>query len=204
MEDALNPQESVVYVSTMHKAKGKQFDHVFVLLDKYELRNNEDARLLYVATTRAKSSLIVHDNSDIYQNISADIEFKREKDTNQYNAPETLELILSHKDVQLSGFKFPRTARKIEVLKTTDELVYGEVQFESGLARGLNAVTGENVLLFSRDFLKKLETYETKGYQIIGARVEYIVYWYNEELEQEYKVVLPRLVLQNGNHLLSK
>lgn len=197
MEDALTPQESVVYISTMHKAKGKQFDHVFLLLDRFDIKTDADARILYVATTRAKNSLIIHDNRGIYQSVSDDIDVIRENDTNTYNIPETLELILSHKDVQLSGYKYPRTARKVDTLKTSDELIYGEVSFESGMARGLNAKSGENILLFSREFLKKLELYESKGYKITSAAVEYIVYWYNEELQEEYKIVLPRIVLLN-------
>ena len=196
MEDALKPQESIIYVSTMHKAKGKQFDHVFVLLDNYELRTDADARLLYVATTRSKSSLIIHDNREIHKSISGDVELIREQDINQYSAPENIELILTHKDVQLSGFKYAKTARRIDELKTGDTLIYGEVYFDSGLARGLNTPTGENVLLFSRDFLKKLELIESKGYQIQGAIVEYIVFWFNEDTEQEYKIVLPRVMLK--------
>ena len=66
MEDAIKPQESIIYVSTMHMAKSKQFDHVFVLLDNCDLRADADARLLYVATTRAKSSLIINNNREIY------------------------------------------------------------------------------------------------------------------------------------------
>ena len=196
MEDAIKPQESIIYVSTMHKAKGKQFDHVFVLLDNYELRTDANARLLYVAITRAKSSLIIHENRGIYKNISGDIELIREQNTSSYSLPENIELILTHKDVQLSGFKYSKTARKVDLLKTGDALVYGEVQFESGLAPGLNAVNGDNILLFSRDFINKLEIYKSKGYKIVSANIEYIVYWYNEDLKQEYKIVLPRIGLK--------
>lgn len=198
MEDALTPQESVVYISTMHKAKGKQFDHVFLLLDRFELRTDADARLLYVATTRAKNSLIIHDNRSIYKSVSDDIAVKREYDSHTYHLPETLELILSLKDVQLGGFKFFKTARIIDTMKTGDQLVSGEVIFESGTARGLNASTGENILLYSREFTNKLELYESKGYAFASAKVEYIVYWYNDELEEEYKIVLPRILLSRS------
>lgn len=196
MEDALKPQESIIYVSTMHKSKGKQFDHVYVLLDNYEIKKEEDIRLLYVATTRAKFSLVIHENRGIYKNISSEIELIREQDLNQYSAPEDIELILTHKDVQLGGFNYINTSRKIDLLKTGDALVYGEVKFNTGIARGLNAITGENIILFSIDFIKKLEMFETKGYTISGAHVEYIVYWYNEKLLKEYKIVLPRISLK--------
>lgn len=83
-------------------------------------------------------------------------------------------------------------------MKTGDQLVSGEVIFESGTARGLNASTGENILLYSREFTNKLDLYESKGYAFASAKVEYIVYWYNDELEEEYKIVLPRILLRRS------
>lgn len=199
MENALTSHDSVVYVSTMHKAKGKQFDNVFLLLDNFQIKKDADIRLLYVATTRAKSNLIIHDNRNIYNNISNDITFTNEKDEKQYNAPEILELILSHKDVYLSGFKHVNVVRCIDDIKTGDSLVYGEKQFANNVGRGLNMLNGENILIFSREFIKTLEYYEAKGYSISGAKVEYIVFWYNEDIKREYKIVLPRLVLKLSN-----
>ncbi len=195
MEDTLTAQEAVIYVSTMHKAKGKQFDNVFLLLDNYQIKGDEDIRLLYVAITRAKSNLIIHDNKRIYQNISKDIAFTEEKDEKKYNAPERLEIILSHEDINLGGFKYANVIRSLDSLNTGDSLTYGELQFGQGVGRGLNMLNGENILLFSKKFIKKLEFYESKGYRIESASVEYIVFWYNDKIEKEIKIVLPRIEL---------
>jgi ATP-dependent DNA helicase RecQ len=48
-EDFYYPEESTVLVSTMHKAKGKEFDHVFLLLDGYPLTDDARKRAVYVA-----------------------------------------------------------------------------------------------------------------------------------------------------------
>ncbi len=49
----------VIQVDTIHAAKGLEWDHVMLLLDmpKHIAINNEERRLFYVATTRARKSL---------------------------------------------------------------------------------------------------------------------------------------------------
>ncbi|MDD3344742.1 MAG: 3'-5' exonuclease, partial [Sulfurospirillaceae bacterium] len=51
-----------VIVSTMHKAKGKEFDSVYLPIKKGFIQNDYDRRLLYVAITRAKHNLHIHTN----------------------------------------------------------------------------------------------------------------------------------------------
>src|SRR5690606_26366673 len=60
VEDFVFPEASSVLVSTMHKAKGKEFDHVFLMLRNYPLKNEACKRVVYVAITRAKQSLFIH------------------------------------------------------------------------------------------------------------------------------------------------
>lgn len=199
IEDALIPRDSVIFISTIHKAKGKQFDHVFLLLDQFKPKTDADHRLLYVAMSRAKYSLTIHNNVGIYSSISTDIKCTIETDNNEYKLPKTLELILSHKDVQLGGFCLPKVKNQINKLKTSDRLNYGVVKFNSGTAKGLCTLEGDNILLFSKEFNKKLNFYESKGYYIHYAVIEYIVYWYNPENNEEYKIILPRLILKSTN-----
>ena len=56
-------------VSTIHKAKGKEFDNVFLMLDNYRANSDEAKRVLYVAMTRAKQNLIVHYNGNCLDNV---------------------------------------------------------------------------------------------------------------------------------------
>ncbi|GHB40002.1 ATP-binding domain-containing protein [Mongoliitalea lutea] len=50
----------MVLVSTIHKAKGKEFDEVFLMLSNATCVDNSERRLLYVGMTRAKSRLSTH------------------------------------------------------------------------------------------------------------------------------------------------
>lgn len=58
--DEFELSKAKVIVSTMHKAKGKEFDTVYVLVDNDFIKNDYDRRLLYVAITRAKENLYIH------------------------------------------------------------------------------------------------------------------------------------------------
>ena len=53
IEDAIHPDNESVIVSTMHKAKGKEFDDVWIHLENYDFNGDESKRLFYVALSRA-------------------------------------------------------------------------------------------------------------------------------------------------------
>ena len=69
--DALNPEvsEGSFSISTIHQAKGKEFDHVIILQPEsrwhYQNELTQEARVLYVAATRAKMDLARIDRSQI-------------------------------------------------------------------------------------------------------------------------------------------
>ena len=66
LEDFFNENGETIFVSTIHKAKGKEFDNVFLMLENFNIDTDEAKRLLYVAMTRAKQNLIVHSNADYF------------------------------------------------------------------------------------------------------------------------------------------
>lgn len=199
MQDATNPDSSSIFVSTMHKAKGKEFNHVWLLLEDYDFSDTEAKRLVYVACSRAKESLNIHTNSNFFQGINVKEQkvIFYEKET---FLPSSYELILSHRDVNLSSQKYPRARNIIKGLKTGDSLVKDVMKFGDNEAEGL-AKSGGNMLLFSRSFVEnKLIKFKNNGYDLADARVEYLVYWYDREDEKDYKVVLPRLRFEkNGS-----
>jgi len=82
----------------------------------------------------------------------------------------------------------------IKNLSTGESLQKDIMVFGKDEAPGLAKSGGGNMLLFSRDFVKKkFIPFRSNGYNLVSARVEYLVYWYDKVQDKEYKVVLPRL-----------
>ena len=52
---------------------------------------------------------------------------------------------------------------------------------------------GELVLKFSKKFLNRLSEIKKNGFELREARVNYIVYWKDDEKNIEVKIVLPEL-----------
>jgi ATP-dependent DNA helicase RecQ len=196
MEDAINADSNAIIIATMHKSKGKEFDHVYILLENYDFTNTESKRVLYVGCSRAKLSLQLHCNSSFFDEFNSN----RLSITNfegNTEQPKHFELILGHKDINLGDQKFSQTLKRIETLKSGDILKCTSVQFNDNIAVGLAKQEGGNVLLFSREFMiKKYNTFVEDGYQLVGGSVEYLVYWYDAKDDKEYKVVLPKLKLE--------
>ena len=176
----INPR---IAVSTYHKTKGKEFNHVFIMNDSEVLYNDEERRLLYVAMTRARKSLFIHYVGDFFQDFSVE-HMEYYKDQTQYNEPERLVYTLTHKDVKLGYFAFVQKA--INNLKSGDQL---ELSEESVLAHN-----GSKVLKFSYAYQKQLSELSEKGYVLSSARVKYLIYWYDTNNEKEVLIVLPELV----------
>ena len=103
LEDFYEEHGETILVSTMHKAKGREFDNVFIMLDGYKLDSDEAVRVLYVAATRAKQRLVIHYNGYYLNRINAaGIEYIEDKGT--YHPPAHLAVQLTHRDVWLDSF----------------------------------------------------------------------------------------------------
>ena len=97
-EDFYTDEVEGVYVSTIHKSKGREFDSVYLLLKNVFAQNDEEKRKLYVSMTRAKGSLYIHCNTNIFNRYSIDGIIKNE-DTTEYGEPIEISFQLTHKDV---------------------------------------------------------------------------------------------------------
>ena len=201
IEDIINVDKNVIIISTMHKSKGKEYDHVYLLLDKYNIESTEAKRLFYVACSRAKLNLQIHANVSYFDKIDNSL-IAYDKFEGTLKPPEHFELILGHKDINLSSQKFPITKRYINLLKSGDNLILGGVKFETNLALGLDSQEGDNVLLFAKMFIEgKYNKYIAKGYELVNGKVEYLVYCYDAEEDKEYKIVLPKVRFENNGKL---
>ncbi|MCO5229922.1 MAG: RecQ family ATP-dependent DNA helicase [Chitinophagales bacterium] len=182
LEDFFNENGETIFVSTIHKAKGKEFDNVFIMLENFNPTTDEAKRLLYVAMTRAKTNLTIHLNSNFLDNLTVD-NIERIGNKEIHLQPKELAMHLSLKDVWLDYF----ISRQIFIseLKSGDMLtVNGDECLDTH---------GKSVLKFSKHFVDQIESMKAKNYELKSAKVNFIVYWEKEETEQEVKIVLPEL-----------
>lgn len=193
ISDAVRGEDHTVLVSTMHKAKGREFDNVFVLLDEQPMARDEDKRLLYVACTRAKQRLVVHTLQPFATGFT-EPSLKRVADGAQHPWPEELVFVAGMKDVNLGSCGYNQ--HRIKRLSTGAELAPCSHDFANGPAPGLGTNEGP-VVLFSRKFRSEvIERLAERGYQVSGGSVGYLVEWYEEEKGRNIEVVLPRVVFR--------
>lgn len=180
-EDFVRINGETIYVSTIHKAKGKEFDNVFLMLNGFDIAKEECKRQLYVAITRAKKHLTIHYNGTYLQQlITTDLTYS--KDTANYPAASSISCLLTHKDVKLGYFEFVQ--HRMNGIASGNSLTITQ----EGLAteKGL-------VVKFSNNFLASIDKLHSKGYQLESAKANFIVYWTNPKDGKEVKIILPEL-----------
>ena len=182
LEDFFNANGETIFVSTIHKAKGKEFDNVFLLLENFNPESDEAKRLLYVAMTRAKQNLYIHLNNPFLNYITVD-NLERYNRTEQYSISNELVMHLSLKDIWLGYFNHRQNIIN-ELVSGDDLTVTGNECFDK---------KGRSVLRFSKKYTEQIEVLKTKNYNLTAAKVNFIVFWKNEETDIEIKIVLPEL-----------
>ena len=165
IEDFIVSDDKSVFVSTIHKAKGREFDNVYLLSSIPDVRDVEDMRVYYVGLTRAKRNLYLVTNPPIDYSL--------------------ISIALNMHDVILNFFN----GRKEIVLRlrSGDSLQYNEGFLLNG--------QGINVAALSASGKEKLKAWTNKGYKVTGAKVSYTLAWRPENYETEYAVCLANIVL---------
>ncbi len=165
VEDFCDLSQSDVVVSTIHKAKGKEFDDVYMLLSNGYTYDDELLRRYYVGMTRAKDRLFIYTNQPCFEHLPVD---KYMTDQQQYPMPEEIVFQLSHRDVYLDFFRNRR--REILSLRSGDALAYRDTTLYV-------PSTDFPVVKLSAKMQKTLEEWQEKGYQVSGASVRFVVAW---------------------------
>jgi len=189
LEDFYGEHTETIFVSTIHKAKGREFDNVFLMLDKFNPGTNEAIRQLYVAMTRAKRNLTIHYNGNYLDFIKTE-NLKTIEDFEDYLPPCQLAIQLTFKDVWLDFFLSRQNL--ISQLNSGDVLT-----IDGDCCRNLK---GQPVLKFSKQFISQIETMKQKKYAPKTAKIRFIVYWQKENSEQEIRIVLPELYFESTEH----
>jgi len=184
IEDFVNVDAETIYVSTIHKAKGKEFNNVFIMLKDFNPEPDENKRQLYVAMTRAKSNLSIHYNSNFLYSLKVD-NLSYVKDDLEYDEPRQIAFYLTHRDVQLGYFEFVQ--QRMNGLQSGSGLMV----LEDGLGNG----RGELVLKYSKTFKETLQERQMRGFKVTAAQINFIVYWKGENEDREVKIILPKILL---------
>lgn len=181
------PNDSEVVVSTIHKAKGHEFDCVYLMLNRTDLSSDEKRRVLYVGMTRAKSELYLHYNNHAFDGLSDEIT----DDPVIYPEPEQITLQLTHKDVVLNYF-IPRKKLVFALHSGTTLTLRGKELFAQ--------IGGKtySVAMLSKAAQGTLNGLLAKGYRVQSARVRFVVAWRNQDdtAGQEYAIILPDIFLE--------
>lgn len=190
-EDFYNYDQDCVVVSTIHKAKGREFDVVYLLLNGVDDYTDEQRHKLYVGITRAKSQLYIHYNNKIFDDMRLPgVSFVQ--DMNCYEEPEELMLQLTHRDVFLGFFKDKK--KDIFSLQSGDSLEI-DGNFLCALIGGRRVCVAK----YSKSFEVYMEQLRSKGYQPSAASVRFIVAWKGEDDEEESAVLLPNVVMRKAH-----
>ena len=190
VEDFFRDKDATIYVSTIHKSKGREFDSVYLYLSSMPSLNDDVRRRLYVGLTRAKCNLYIHCESGLFAPFKY-LCNEYEVDNNTYSEPNELVVQLSHKDVFLDFFKNKK--KEILSLRSGSSLCY-----EHDDVRGydyLKTTDGVRVVSLSKKKQSELAPFLAKGYKVSSATVRYIVAWKGKDDEEESAVILADLRL---------
>ena len=169
-DDFVSTATNTVFVSTIHKAKGREFDNVHLFLDSKTPYKQEALRTTYVGITRARHTLcIYHDTSFLQQSG-------------------TIALSLTMHDVWLDYFR----AHKAQVLalRSGDPLHYAD-----GILSTLN---GCPIASLSSSMREQLRQYQAGGYEVAEATISFIIAWRPRNEQQEVAVCLANLLLRKN------
>ena len=165
IEDFIAADDNSIFVSTIHKAKGREFDTVYLFSPVPDGRDVNDIRAYYVGLTRAKRNLFLI--------------------TNPLADYSSISIALNMRDVWLDFFK----GRKDFVL----QLRSGDcLHFKDGF---LQNEQGINITALSASGKDKLKAWTDKGYEVTSARVSYTLAWRPLDSNIDYAVCLANVVL---------
>ncbi len=165
VEDFITFDDNRVFVSTIHKAKGREFDTVHLFVSDPYTTDPDDLRTLYVGMTRARRNLFFYLQPTLDQS--------------------TISISLNLHDVWLDYFKDHKG--KILRLRSGDPLRYSNGYLVSQ--------QGDYIACLSRARKQQLEELQQRGYRVVSANASYILAWRPRDERQEVAVCLANLIL---------
>lgn len=166
IEDFITADGQSIFVSTIHKSKGREFDTVYLMSPVPDGSKVEEMRSYYVGLTRAKRNLYLLQNP-LSQSSSVSV-------------------ALSMRDVWLDFFKSRKAI--ILLLRSGDLLTYRDGCFYND--------QGFCVAALSSMGKEKIQVWLDKGYEVSKAEVSYTLAWRPKDTNIDYAVCLANIVLK--------
>ncbi len=168
IEDFVATEKNTVFVSTIHKAKGREFDSVYLFIGNTANSSDPDiVRAVYVGITRAKHNLYIY------------------KDDAYFKSTQSRFIALSMKDVYLDYFRGLR--HRIQQQQSGYKLKY-----DDGF---LALANGDKVAKLSTAMHQHVKDLEEKGYIVSETEVSYVLAWQPKNEEHEIIILLANMVL---------
>lgn len=192
--------KSKIIVSTMHKAKGKEFDSVYVVVENNFIDDVYQRRLLYVALTRAKENLYIHTQDRCFKALEY-LATEVKSVSRVYDEPENILFTMGLGDLSLTSgaaangihLSQPKAGETVRITKQLND--DGSVWYK--LTKDTRTI---GVLSKADKNKKRVSTLiaqkEVEGYVLYTeAVIEYIVRWKEPVEGQNYDQVLCRLTM---------
>lgn len=195
-------ESELITISTLHKAKGKEFHSVILAFDEWyhwenEYTSSRDVmrRAIYVWLTRAKRNLLVFwsesNNPYFSELISSFPEANQEKYSLELKNKEenSIELVTWLKDIYLSGWK--------TVYHPERELLPIGTKVDIDNQGGYIKYQWRIIQQFSKKYKEALNRkYIQKGFKIMDAKIFQRVVYYNKESNVETVIYLVNIYLK--------
>ena len=183
-------EKNEVVVSTIHKAKGREFDRVYMMIKDSRASSEQGRRVLYVGFTRAKKQLYVFHCCPFLDKYATAIVEKA-----KYSEPAEIICHFGHKDMWLD-YSYGETTdegenlkKRIFKLRSGDALKYSR--------RGLfdSSDSKNPVAVLSKRAAEKISHLQNLGYSIKSIKIRYVVAWHNKERDDLCPIILPEIEL---------
>lgn len=192
-EDFCEVTTTDIVVSTIHKAKGREFDDVYLLITMPHHLTDRERRCYYVGITRAKRRLFIHTNGALFNPNTATTYLT---DPTIYEMPSEVVLQLSHRDVNLGFFKEHKS--NILALRAGQPLRFAHNFLYNG-----NCCVAQ----LSQKMQTDLAQWNAKGYDVAETSVRFVVAWRPKDAspdEPEHAVLLADMVLRKMDGVYSQ
>lgn len=195
--EEIKQTKAKVIIATMHKAKGKEFDIVFVGIKRdFAFSDSSEKRLLYVAFSRAKKQLHIHAQGEELHRLCAHF--------NKYNiceaqesSPSKIRYEMGLDDIFLSYEKAQHNLKHLELVAGDKVEIRQDLQ---DLQERIELFyRSKCVGRLSKAFTNTLLDKIASGYTLqSSAMIKYVVQWRNKERETMTTQVLCEIILSRN------